>query len=257
LSWLAKLVFILAGFLALLALAWMVFLPAVVEHELRAVTGFNVHVSVLTANPFTGRVVARGFSATNPDTYPKPDFIELREVRADLNPFSMASSDRIRINDLDLDIARIEIIRRHDGKSNAGDFMAAFIKPAPRALPPTAMGKRTHYFVKRLHVRLDRLVIADYTGSKSYEKAYDLRIDQTFTDVIDSRQLLTPDVVKRLHEFGLHHELSELLPGDFGRALADAVGGMAAVGAKVEDTVIKTGDAVKGVLDKLDQSPKP
>ena len=36
--------------------------------------------------------------------------------------------------------------------------------------------------------------------------------------------------MKTLHGFGLHHEVSELLPGDFGRALADAVGGVAQVG---------------------------
>jgi hypothetical protein len=257
LSWIAKGCFVLGGILALVALAWMAFLPAAVEHELRTVTGFDVHVSSLSANPFTGRVVARGFTASNPATYPKPDFIEVRRMRAEMNLFSLAFSERIRINDLDLDVDRIELIRRHDGRSNAGDFMAAFIKPSEPSSQPTPLGKRTHYFVKTLHLRLDRLVVADYTGSKSYEKSYDLRIDQTYTDVIDSRQLLTPDVVKRIHSFGLHHEVSELLPGDFGRALADAVGGMAQVEAKVQETVIKTGDAVKGALDKLDQSPKP
>jgi hypothetical protein len=257
LSWIAKVCFVLAGILALVALAWMVFLPVVVEHELRTVTGFDIRVSMLTANPFTGRVVVRGFTATNPATYPKPDFIEVRELRAEMNLFSLTFSDRIRINDLDLDVDRIELIRRHDGRSNAGDFMAAFIKPAQPSPQPAPIGKRTHYFIKTLHLRLDRLVVADYTGSKSYEKSYDLRIDQTYTDVIDSRQLLTPDVVKRMHSFGLHHEVSELLPGDFGTALADAVGGAAQVEAKVQETVIKTGDAVKGALDKLDQSPKP
>jgi hypothetical protein len=256
-SWIAKACIVLGGLLALLALAWMVFLPAMVQHELRAVTGFNVHVSVLTANPFTGRVVARGFTATNPSTYPKPGFIEVREIRADMGLFSLAFSDRIRIEDLDVDISSIEIVRRHDGRSNAGDFMAAFTGPPQPVAPAPPIGKRTHYFVKTLHVRLDRLVVADFTGSKSYEKAYDLHIDKTYTNVIDSRQLLSPDIVKKLHSFGLHHDVSELLPGDFGRALAEAVGGAAHVESKLQEAVRKTGDAVKGMLDKLDQSPKP
>jgi hypothetical protein len=256
-KWVARGCILLAGLLALLALAWMVFLPSVVEHELRALTGFNIRVTVLTANPFTGRVVARGFTATNPATYPKPGFIEVREVRADMSLFSLAFSDRILINDLDVNIDTVELVRRHDGKSNAVDFAAAFRGPELAASPAPPLGKRTHYFVRRLHLHLDRLVVDDYTGSKSYEKSYELRIDKTYADVIDSRQLLSPDVVKTLHSFGVHHEVSELLPGDFGRALADAVGGAAQVGAKVQDTLRKTGDAVKGVIDKLDQSPKP
>jgi hypothetical protein len=256
LSWIAKALLLLAGLLALVALAWMVFLPSVVEHELRELTGFNVKVAVLTANPFTGRVVARGFVATNPSTYPKPGFIELRQVRADLSVFSFAFSDRILVNDLDVDVDTVELVRRHDGHANAQDFAAAFTVPAA-ATPAPAIGKRTHYLVRKLHLRLDRLIIEDYTGSKSYEKTFDLHIDQSYSNVIDARQLLSPEVVKTLHGFGLHHEVSELLPGDFGKALADAVGGVAQVGAKVQDTVRKTGDAVKGLIDKLDQSQKP
>ncbi|HEY5079327.1 MAG TPA: hypothetical protein VII43_05750 [Opitutaceae bacterium] len=255
-SWIAKALLLLAGFLALLALAWMVFLPSVVEHELRELTGFNVKVAVLTANPFTGRVVARGFVATNPSTYPKPGFIEVRVVRVDLSLFSLAFSDRIVVDDLDVDIDTVELVRRHDGHANAIDFASAFTVPAA-ASPAPALGKRTHYLVRKLHLRLDRLIVEDYTGSKSYEKSYDLHIDQSYSNVIDSRQLLSPEVVKSLHKFGLHHEVSELLPGDFGRALADAVGGAAQLGAKLQDALRETGDAAKGLIDKLDQSKKP
>ncbi len=248
---------LLAGLLALLALAWMLLLPSVVEHELRELTGFDVRLAALAANPFTGHVVAKGFVATNPSTYPKPGFIEVRVVRAEMSLFSLAFSERIAVDDLDVDIDTVELVRRHDGRANAVDFATAFT--GPRAATPAAapMGKHTRYLVRRLHVRLDRLIVEDYTGSKSYEKTYDLHIDERYANVIDSRQLLSADVVKTLHSFGLHHEVSELLPGDFGRALADAVGGAAQMGAKVQDTFRKTGDAMKGVIDKLDQSPKP
>jgi hypothetical protein len=256
-NWIAKAALLLAGLLALVALAWMLLLPSVVEHELRELTGFDVKVAALAANPFTGHVFAKGFVAKNPPAYPKPGFIEVREVRADMSLFSLAFSERILVNDLDVDIDTVELVRRHDGRSNAVDFATAFTGPLAAPSPSTPLGKHTRYLVRRLHVRLDRLIVEDYTGSKSYEKTYDVRIDQRYTNVIDSRQLLSPDVVKTLHSFGLHHEVSELLPGDFGRALADAVGGAAQVGAKMQDTLRKTGDAVKGVIDKLDQSPKP
>ena len=125
-SWAAKTGLFLCGVIAVVALAWMIFLPSVVERELRAVTGFEFRVEVLTANPFTGRVVVRGLSARNPPAYPEPDFVEVRSIHADVNLFSWALSERVTVRELDLDADSIELIRRHDGKSNAGDFMAAF-----------------------------------------------------------------------------------------------------------------------------------
>jgi hypothetical protein len=62
---------------------------------------------VLRADPFTGRVIVRGLSATNPPgSYPLPDFVELRELRADVNVFSWIFSGRIVVNELDVDLGR-------------------------------------------------------------------------------------------------------------------------------------------------------
>jgi hypothetical protein len=232
----------------------MVFLPAVVRRELRATTGFDIRVSVLKANPFTGRVVVMGLSARNPPGYPSPDFVDLRELRADVNLFSWMFSEHVVINELDVDTERIAIIRRHDGTSNAGDFMAAFSGPGSAAIPPP---RHRHYFVKRLNIRLAELSVEDFTGSKSDRKVYKLSIDQSYTNVSDPKQLLVPEVVKALYSFGLQHDVEQLLPGDFGRALAVAVGGLAQVGSVLTGAVEKTGETVKGAIDKLDQSPKP
>lgn len=252
-SLIAKAGLLLGGIFALFALAWMLFLPVVAERELRAVTGFDFHVAVLSANPFTGRVVVRGLTARNPPGYPEPDFAEVRAVRADVRVFSWLFSDQIVIDELDVDISKVELVRQHDGKTNAGDFMAAVsgggANSAPRATE--------RFLVRRLHLNFDRLVVADYSGSKLDERTYNLHIDETFNDVSDTRQLLVPAVVQRLHSFGLHHDVARLLPGEFGKALAGAVGSAATVGAKVKDATVKTGSLIEGVLDKLEQKPNP
>jgi hypothetical protein len=239
---------------ALVSLAWMVFLPAIVQRELRETTGFDFRVSVLKVDPFTGRVVVMGLSARNPPGYPSPDFVDLRELRADVNVFSWMFSDHVVIDELDVDTERIAIIRRHDGKSNAGDFMAAFSRPGPASAPAP---RSKDYLVRKLHIRLGELSVEDFTGSKSDKKVYKLDIDQSYTNVSDPKQLLVPQVVKTLHSFGLHHDVEQLLPGDFGRALATAVGGVAQVGDALKGAAEKTGETLKGALDKLDQSPKP
>jgi hypothetical protein len=239
---------------ALVSLAWMVFLPAIVQRELRESTGFDFRVSVLKVDPFTGQVFVRGLSARNPPGYPSPDFVELSELRADVNVFSWMFSDHVVINELDVDTEKIVIIRRHDGTSNAGDFMARFSRAGPAGAPAP---RSRDYFVRKLHIRLGELSVEDFTGSKSDKKVYKLDIDQSYTNVSDPKQLLVPEVVKTLHSFGLHHDVEQLLPGDFGRALAAAVGGFAQVGSALKGAVQKTGETLKGALDKLDQSPKP
>lgn len=242
---------LLACVFAAVALVWMAFLPAVVEHELRAVTGFDFHVAVLSADPFTGHIAIRGLSARNPPVYPDPDFIEVRELRADVGLFSWLFSNRIVIDNLTIDIEKIVLVRSHNGKTNAGDFMAAFSKPkGTGGGPAPAPRKPTPYLIKKLHLSFDRLVVVDFSGSKKDEKVYTLHIDETFINVTDTRQLLVPKVLQNLQSFGLHHDIAQLLPGDFGKALAGAVGGL-------KDTATKTGGYLKGFLDKLEQKPNP
>jgi hypothetical protein len=237
----------------------MAFLPAVVEHELRSVTGFDVRVAILAANPFTGRVVARGLVARNPPEYPTPDFVDLRELRAEASIFSWVFTGRIVFDEIYVDAAKLELVRQHNGRSNAGDLVAAFARgreEAPGAAA-AAPDKPTQYLIRKLRIRLDQLVIADYSGAKPDETTYKLNIDHTYSDVSKARQLLVPEVVRSLDSFGLHHDAAKLLPGDFGRALADALGGAAQVGGKLKDAGEKTGEYLKGLLDKLEQSAKP
>lgn len=255
----AKFCIFFGGIFALAALVWMVFLPAVVGRELSSITGFDIRVAVLTADPFTGRVLVRGLAANNPQGFPMPDFVQLRELRSRVEVFPSIFSDRIVVDDLDIDVGKIVLMRRKDGKTNAGEFMAAF---ARRGSGPSQAGgapapaKPVRYLVKNLRLRIDRLVIADYSGAKPDERTFDLKIDQSYSDVTDTRQLLVPGVVRTLQSFGLHHDVARLLPGDFGAALAAAVGGVAQVGEGVKDTVKKAGQDLKGLFEKLEQSPK-
>jgi hypothetical protein len=111
--------------------------------------------------------------------------------------------------------------------------------------------------VRKLHIRLDRLVVADFSGPRKDENTYELRIDHTYSNVSNPRQLLVPDVVRSLYPFGAHRDVGRLLPGDFGKALGDALGSAEQAGSKLKDAGKKAGDYLKGLFDKLEQSAKP
>jgi hypothetical protein len=92
-------------------------------------------------------------------------------------------------------------------------------------------------------------VVQDFTGSKGDPKTYNLKLDHTYSNITDTRQLLVPDVLRTLYTAGLQN-LARLLPGDFGDALAAGVDGMTKLGTK-------TGQFFKGLFGKLEQSQKP
>jgi hypothetical protein len=245
-AWLAA---ALACLAVLAAACWAYFLPSLVERELRTVTGFDVTVEVLRVNPFTGNVFVKGLSAANPSGYPSPTFFELRELRADVNVFSWFFGKEFVVNELDIDTAKIDIVRQHDGRSNAAQFMAAFSRPAG-AGDAAAPSPPRPYLVRKLHIRLSELDIEDYSGPNSYKKVYHLNIDQSYADVSSARQLLVPRVVKTLYSFGLRRDVAQLLPGDFGKALAAAIGEASAVGSELKGALMKA-------FDKLEQRAKP
>jgi hypothetical protein len=240
---------------AALALAWMLLLPWFATRTLRRLTGLNIEVKVVSANPFTGHLVVKNLQAFNPSNYPARDFVELRELSADVELFS-AFKDQLVVDSLDLNIAKLEVIRLHDGRSNLSECLAAIAGPP---LPPgtTVSGRPRQYLVKRLHVELDQFILADYTGSKAEVRTFDLRINQTYLNISNPRQLIVPQLVRTLYSFGLYHDVEQLLPGDLGKVLADAVSGLSAVGSKARDSVQKTGDFLKGVWEKLDHSHNP
>jgi len=258
-SFKAKALVLFGGVFSLCALAWMLFLPAVTEYELREITGFDIRMAVVAVNPLTGNVVVRGLIAKNPAEYPEPDFIELRSLNADVSVFSLLFSDRIVVDELDVDAAKVELIRLHDGRTNAGQFIASFNQggPSSAAGAAPATRKKPAYLIKKLHVRFDELVVSDNSGSKSGKSTYDLHISQDFINISSPGQLLVPSVIRDLHSFGLHHDVSGLLPGDFGDALAGAVGSAATVTEKIQDAAKDTGQYLKDQFDKLEQKVKP
>ena len=250
-----KLLVVLAVMFAAVALAWMLFLPAVLTTQLRARTGFDATVESLAVNPFTGRVELRGLVLTNPPTFPVHDFLQLREFHAEARVLSLLS-DRPVFDSMLLDVASVTLVKRDDGSTNAGAFQHHLTLPAddqPR--PPSSQPPR-RFLIHRLVVRVDRLVITDHSGKLPVSREYHLGLNQTYTDVTDVRQLLAPAALQSLAPVGV--VLNGLVPGDLGHAINDAVKDATKSGAGLLKAVgRKAGEKVKGYFDALEESRKP
>jgi len=244
-----SLVFLVVVF-AFLALGWMLFLPMAVTNQIRKYSGFDASVERLAVNPVTGTVQVSGFVLTNPPTFPIPDFIELKDFRAETQLASLFSDhpvfDRMVIN-----AASVTLVKRSDGVTNAEAFQNNLDSFGQDSLVPRSSTRR-HVQIRQLDLRIDRLVVVDHTTREPTRREFTLNLHQTYTDVTKLEQLLAPAALQKLAPVAL--AIGGLLPGDIGKALTEA--GSSGRGL-FEEAKRKVGGRVKGFFDALEESKKP
>ena len=104
----------------------------------------------------------------------------------------------------------------------------------------------------------DQLVVADHTRTKPVVEEFPLGLDQHYANLTDAKQLLVPEVLRRLAAANLPPALGGWVPGDFGRALGVAVEGASARGTELlKDAGQTATELFKGLREKLEESRKP
>lgn len=246
---LAKLLVACAILFALAALAWMLLLPVWAAHWVRHRTGFDASVQSLMVNPFSGRILARGVAVNNPPTFPRAEFLQIREFEAEARLASLFT-DRPVFTRLRLDIGLVALVKRPDGRTNLEVFRGylAPTVPAGDGRPAEPAPLR----IQRLEVRFDRFLIADYSGRQPVVREYPLNLDRTFDNVADPRQLMLPGSLDQL--IALSGALGSLLPGELAQAVDQAL-------RSSSDLVRELGRRNPVILDRavdtLEESKKP
>ena len=247
------------------ALAWMLFLPVGVAEQIRARTGFAASVASLSCNVFTGKLAVRGLVLNNPASFPVNNFVELREFSGEADVWSLFS-ERPVLDDLAVDVRRVTLVRRADGRSNAEVFqenlfgLTGATSPA-RGVAQTSVAPSPparKFLIRRLALRFDQLVVADHSGKTPVVEEFNLGLDQHYENVTDAKQLLVPEVLRRLAAANLAPALGGLVSGDFGRALGVAVQGATARGTEMlKDAGQTATELFKGLRERLEESRKP
>jgi uncharacterized protein involved in outer membrane biogenesis len=250
-----KLLVVLVALSAVLALAWMLFLPLVLTTQLRRRTGFDATVQSLAVNPFTGRVALRGLVLTNPPAFPDREFVEVREFSAGAEVFSLLS-DRLVFTFIDVDVAGLTLVKCDNGQANTEVFRRNLTQAPASPTQPSAAAPPRRFLIRRLTVRFDRLVIIDHTGRQPASRDYRLGLNHTYTNVSDPSQLFAPAVLQSLGPVG--EALDAFVPGRLGRTLTDTLKGAAKSGAGfLKEAGRKAGEKVKEYFDALEESRKP
>jgi hypothetical protein len=238
-----NLMLFLAILFACLAVAWMILLPFAVTKLVQERTGFGLEIQTFYANPFTANLEVRGLVITNPPAFPRKDFVEVREFRADAQLFSLFSHRPV-IDYMVVNMTEITLVKDQRGLINTRVFQEGLARPSPDAQPPAAAPGR-EFLIKRLQVRLDRLVIADYSRRKPDVHEFTLNFSHTYENVTSAKQLAAPFA-----------DIFAPLAGAIGGILPETDAALRAAGGRVKETGRKTGEAVKGLFDALEKTLK-
>jgi hypothetical protein len=307
---LMKLLLFLVVFSGVLAAAWVYFLPVVLTSALQKRTGFGVKVSELFLNPFNAKVDVSGFIITNPEGFPRREFIEVTTFNANAK-LKTLFSDRPEFDYARIEVAYVALVRDADGVLNAELFNSRMNQPpfdleaevAKRAaaadadkIGPDAVAtkgspmpkpkvekkaepireakarssqapakdakgkeadvqkpvKPIRFMIRRLELRLEKVIVADYTTPTPTVHEYNCKLSYAFNDVTDPNQLLAPFALKSLQSVG--EAIRGLIPGDIGKAMGAATQSSEPL-LKEKDK--KGEDTLKTVVEKLEETPKP
>jgi hypothetical protein len=242
---LLKVLLVIGLVFALAAIAWVVLLPGIVAAMIHSKTGFVVKIDRLSVNPFTTNCQISGLVLQNPEGWPEPNFIELRQFRADVQPLSLMVG-RFVANEVVADVAQVTLVKNQQGVLNTAAFtngVGGNDTKKPATTQPAAPGRQSAGFlIHHLALRFDKLVYADYSRGKPYVKTYDVNLNREMTEVDSVAKLISP------------------FTGPALGAVAAAFGGMSPKDADaltnavdlLQDAGKKTGESLKNLFHSLD-----
>lgn len=243
-----NLLLFLAILFACLAVAWMILLPFAVTRLVQERTGFGIEIQTLYANPFTAKLEARGLVVSNPPAFPRKDFIEAREFRVDAQLFSLFGQRPV-IDDLVVNVAVVTLVKDQRGLINTRVFQEGLAGRPPESSPqspsPPAAAPTRKFLIRHLQLRLDRLVIADYSRGNPDVRELPLNFSHTYENVTSAKQLAAPFA-----------EIFAPVAGAISGVLPEADAALRAAGSRVKETGRKTGEAMKGLFDTLEKTLK-
>ncbi len=274
---LLKLVVFLVVFAAIVVAAWIYFLPSILTSTLEKRTGFSVKVDSLAVDPFRNRVHFTGLVIANPDSFARPEFVEIRSFRA-MAQLDTFFSDRLVIDDGEIEVARVALIRNSEGTLNAALFSDRLLnvrkhkgkpkppadpkatapgKPKPPAPPPPAEPASTQepektFLIKRLVVRFEKMLVEDHTGPTPISREYTLNFAHTYENVINPQQFTVGPFMKGFTAVG--SAITGLIPGDMSKTLGEATRSGTDL---FREATKKTGDPFRAFMQTLEETNKP
>ena len=263
---LTKLFIFALALAATFALMWMLLLPSIVTGLIKKRTGFDATVDRLYVNPFTASVYISQLKINNPDTFPQNDFVSVNEFKTAVEPGSIFS-DRVVVKDAVFDVAFIAVVKNAQGQTNIDAFKTGVQAANPEEKSPDQKNQATsaapeekkqpkQFLIHHLVVKLDKIIIADYSGPEPKVHEIAVNLNRTFTEVTDLKHISVP-LLADLSAAGAGKLANNILGLVIPTPILEQLGVVTKdTGGILQGTGKKTKDLFKGLFDSLEEKPK-
>lgn len=171
----------------------------VVARAAQELTGFSVKIETLHLGLKDHVVDAGGMVVSNPEGFEDKLFLDVPSfvVRYDLGKILKGEYD---FPDFSLYIREFQVVRRADGTSNVGRMTDRIMALRPKTGGPA---KLPPIKIKTLHLKVDKVVLKDYTFRPPAIKIFDVKLEKKFENIDDPRQLIQLILVQSLSKSGI------------------------------------------------------
>ena len=233
---------LLCALAGLISALWVVLLPGLVATTVRSRTGFEVQVDKLSLNPFTANVVIRGLVLKNPMGWPRAEFVDLREFRAEASLLSLLGN-RFIADEILVDVAQLTLVVNQKGSLNAVAFKEGLAGKESAGPGKPAGGAKQEFLIRHLVLKIDKLVYADHSGWRPSVKEYQLNLSRDMRDVDSVTKIISPFTGTALG----------LVTNTIGRMFKGSPDLWQELASPLQDAGRKTGEKLKDLLDSLDK----
>lgn len=143
---------------AVLALAWMLLVPALIAQKLEQTTGCRLDPGRLMINPVSGHLLMTGATLSGPPGLPRDEFLEISRLETVARPWHLRQRP-LSIPRLALDINTLHVVVGPEGTVNLDAWDAALAKFSSQGRPPLR--------IDSLELSVGRVVVADYSRGAS------------------------------------------------------------------------------------------
>lgn len=206
-------------------------------------TGYPTKMESFESTLTKGLIDTRHISISNPPSFPYPTFIDINQVKVDLDLESL-DKETLVIEEAVVDINKFSYITDKAKNNNLKQFITAFQSPkeaesSEESKEPTQAKKPFKFLIQRLAIRLNTVEIADFSKAANGSlKTYNVAINLELTNVSDVK-----DIIKQLQKKLLSLDISFLT-----NILMDSLSSL--------DYSSSIGTLVDGNLDELSEKLK-
>ncbi|MFA5038361.1 MAG: hypothetical protein WC732_01625 [Candidatus Omnitrophota bacterium] len=162
-------------------------------------TGFSVSIETLRLG-LGGRVVeAGGMKVYNPAEFEDRLFLDVPSFMARYD-LGRVLKGEYYLDEFSLYVREFQVIRRADGSTNVGRMSDSVIALKPKDEGPA---KLPNIKVKTLKLKVDKVVLKDYSFRPPAIKIYDVKLEKKFENIDDPRELVRLIVVQSLLKSGV------------------------------------------------------